>query len=144
MARNFLGKKAAVSVIIDGRAIDNLGQDVPITVTFPDTQSAMVMGLNGFMGKTGNTTLCELTIGLLPNSDGNDILFDIYANQRGVLGELFDISIVSDVNENLEFQQCLIKQAAELAIGGDDITNRDWVFNVGIFVPDGALFPGAT
>lgn len=136
MARNFLGKKAAVSVIIDGRAIDNLGQDVPITATFPDNQSSMVMGLNGFMPKTGNTTLCELTIGLLPNSEGNDILFDIYANQRGVLGELFDISIISDVNENLEFKQCLIKQVAELAIGGDDITNREWVFNVGIFVPD--------
>lgn len=142
MARTLLGKRAAVSVIIDGRAIDNLGQDVPITGTFPDNQSTTSMGINGSMTKTSNTTLCELTIGLLPNSLGNDFLWEIYYNQRGIFGRLFDISIITDVNANLQFKQSTIKQAPELPIGGEDITNYEWVFNVGLFIPDKSLFGG--
>jgi hypothetical protein len=142
MARTLLGQRAAVSVIIDGRAIDNLGQDVPITTTFPDNQSTTVMGINGSMTKTSNTTLCELTTGLLPNSLGNDVLWELYYNQRGVFGRLFDISIISDVNANLQYKECTIKQAPELSIGGEDIANYEWVFNVGLFIPDKSLFGG--
>ena len=140
MARSLLGKRAAVSLIIDSKAIDNLGQDVPITITFPDNQSTTVMGINGSMSKASNSTLCELTAGLLPNSLGNDTLFELYYNQRGVFGRLFDISIITDVNENLQLQQCTIKQVSELPIGGEDIANREWVFNVGLFMPDKSLF----
>lgn len=142
MARNYLGKRAAVSLIIDGRAIDNLGQDAPFVATFPDNQSIAAMGINGSMTKVNNSTLCELTIGLLPNSLGNDVLFELYYNQRGALGKLFDISLISDVNENLQYQNCTIKQVSELSIGGEDIVNRDWTFNVELFVPDKSLFGG--
>ncbi len=142
MARNFSGQRAAVSLVVNNQVIDNLGQDAPITVTFPDNQSTTVMGINGSMTKFSNSTLCELTIGLLPNSLGNDFFYEIYNNQRGLLGELLDISIVTDVNENVQFQQCSIKQAPEMSVGGEDIANRDWVFNVGLFLPDKSLFGG--
>lgn len=140
MARNQFGNRAAVAVIIDKRAIDNLGIDIPFSTSFPDNQSTTGMGINGAFTVVSNNTTCEITIRLLPNSTGNDILFELYDNQRSGFARLFSITVISDVNENLQFQNCTIKQPPDLSIGGEDVNNREWVFNSEVFEPDPSLY----
>lgn len=130
MARDKVANRRLTSIIINGVVAYDLGSDYGFTLTPAENQAALTVGITSAMTKFNSDTTAMLDIQLLTKSTTNDYLFELIYNQSRGNGVLFDITLISDINETFYCHNCAITTPSPVVAGDPDNTPRTWRFTV--------------
>lgn len=129
----------AVAIIVDGVTGIDFGDEFAYRITPASDVSTLTVGLDKASTSFGFNQTAVLELAYKPTSTINDQLLTLWQNQQNGSARLFDIAIVSGVNEQIFLSKCSISKAADIEGGGQVMVVREWTLNCENFVPDQSL-----